>query len=146
MKFEVNQKVMIHMPNTVSGKVMHASKLRPYNRKVATITSVAGDHCRLNVDEGKYEWPFSLLAPFVPYGGKPEGHEEDIRNEFKIKKVKSYFEVYFEDQFVSCADTHKEAEEDIEFYMGQIKEVGFAKWRADFLDCRKRLASFKVAM
>lgn len=139
MNYEINQKVMIHMPNNISGKVMHAAQLRKFNHKVATVIAVAGKHCRLNVDGGKYEWPFSILAPFVPYGGLVKDSGKEIKMEFDIRPVKQYFEVYFENQFLSCADTYQEAEDDIEFYMGQIEEVGFPKWRADFLDSRKNL-------
>lgn len=136
MEFNANEKVMINVPTNVPG-VMHADKLRKFNRKVATIVAVCGDHCRLNVDDGKYEWPFSVLGKIVPYGGK------EIKMEFDIRQTKNYFEVYFEDMFLSCADTHEEAEEDIEYMKKEISEVGFDTWRSDLYARYRKLAALK---
>lgn len=137
MSFEVNQKVMVHMPVTACG-IPHAKELRKFNRKVATITVVTPDYCKINLDDGKYEWPHNALAAFLPYGEKG-----GPKMEFDIRAVKNYFEIYFEDMFVSCADTHAEAENDIEELKKEIEKVGFSKWRADFYNMHRKLQEWK---
>jgi len=142
-EFNIGDKVMVNMPLNATG-VPHAAKLRQFNRKRGMVISVYGDKCRLDLDEGRNEWPQKVLGLILPYDGAENTAKEDFKMEFEIRKVKSYFEVYFEGEFLGCADTHKEAEEDVDFYLGQIEEVGFAKWRTDFLNSRSKLRAAVV--
>lgn len=58
---QVNDKVMVNMPATACG-VVNAKSMRKFNHRVATVTEVGEESCKLSIDDGKYEWPHSLLA------------------------------------------------------------------------------------
>lgn len=142
MRYETNQKVVVHMPMNLDRQVMHASELRKFNHKVAKITAITGDVCRLDIDDGKYMWPTKILAPIVPYDGLPDKHDEEFTALFSVKPNGRYYEVYYEEEFVSNADSEAEAECDIANYVADIRKKGLIKWQEQLLWRKKNLWAF----
>lgn len=64
MELQINDKVIINMPMH-DVKLKNSSEMRKYNRKVATITAVNKNGYSLSVDDGKYNWPASILGKVV---------------------------------------------------------------------------------
>lgn len=61
MELNINDKVLINMP-LQAGFISKSGTRREYNHKLATITEVHGDSCRLSIDGGKFNWPKTILA------------------------------------------------------------------------------------
>lgn len=59
---EKNDKVLINIPQ--SGSIIKAAKKKAYNHKITKVLEVCDDGrtCKLEIDDGKMEWPTYVLA------------------------------------------------------------------------------------
>ena len=58
----INDVVLINMPEMLGKAVDKKSARQEFNHRVARITDVVGDMYKLNVDNGRFLWPENVLA------------------------------------------------------------------------------------